>query len=74
MLRSAQLSRVRIALLLSTMVLGSFAAAGFAAAADVARDIREGRQDETTDFSAYLEIGAHVTSGQSRRDRYHLIQ
>jgi len=32
-------------------------------AADVARDIREGRQDETVDFGGYLEIGLHGTAG-----------
>lgn len=33
-------------------------------AADVARDIREGRQDESADFTGYIEIGARVSAGQ----------
>jgi len=33
-------------------------------AADVARDIRGGRQDEGTDFAGYIEIGSHAATGQ----------
>jgi len=42
------------------MGLGAFAPVS---AANVARDIREGRQDETADFAGNLEIGFHLTGG-----------
>lgn len=32
--------------------------------ADVSRDIREGRQDESVDFSGYFELGTHLTVGR----------
>jgi len=53
----------RIARLLSTVILASLGIVGGAQAADVARDIREGRQDETTDFSGYFEVGGRFSAG-----------
>jgi len=53
----------RLALCLSTLALGTILTVEQALAADVARDIREGRQDESANINGYLELGLHATLG-----------
>jgi len=54
----------RIVRVLITIIVVVTSLLGPAIAADVARDIRGGRQDEGADFAGYIEIGTHAAVGQ----------
>ncbi len=54
----------RLGWVLVTVLLVFIGSLGTAFAADVARDIRGGRQDEGADFAGYIELGAHAATGQ----------
>lgn len=57
--RTAQIARVLI-----TIIVLLTGWVGPVIAADVSRDIRAGRQDESAEFAAHLEIGSTAATGQ----------